>query len=287
MNHIDSLQKGIDYIESKLTDVIYNEELSAVTCMSAVHFQKTFFGLTGMTVGEYVRNRRLTLAAAELTGGKSSVLEVALKYGYESSEGFSRAFREFHGVNPNEIKTGKTNYYLFNKITLEIKVNGGNKMNFEIIELAKRSFAGIRTIAHGNMNKDIDKRWDNDDEAWEATRKEQNDLVTEDHIWYEIYRKKDDDTYFHYICTDRKEIPEGCESVLFEGGLYAKITTEKCKYSTDQLKDTYYSSLIDNQWLADSGYILDCSRDQLHVTHWTMIEKEERYIEIYLPVFKS
>lgn len=190
MNHIDSLQKGIDYIESKLTDVIYNEELSAVTCMSAVHFQKTFFGLTGMTVGEYVRNRRLTLAAAELTGGKSSVLEVALKYGYESSEGFSRAFREFHGVNPNEIKTGKTNYYLFNKITLEIKVNGGNKMNFEIIELAKRSFAGIRTIAHGNMNKDIDKRWDNDDEAWEATRKEQNDLVTEDHIWYEIYRKK-------------------------------------------------------------------------------------------------
>lgn len=286
MNNIESLQRGIDYIESNLTDVINNEELSSAACMSAVHFQKTFFGLTGMTVGEYVRNRRLTLAAAELASGKNSVLDVALKYGYESSEGFSRAFKEFHGVNPNELKTKIRNYYLFNKITLEIKVNGGNKMKFEITELEKKNFVGVRTIASGNMNTDIGKRWDNDDEAWEATRKEQNDLITEDHVWYEIYRKKDDETYFHYICTDKKEIPGGCEAVVFKGGLYAKITTERCKYPTEQLKDIYYSSLIDNHWLAKSGYSLDYSRDQLHATHWTMIEREERYIEIYLPVFR-
>lgn len=53
-----------------------------------------------------------------------------------------------------------------------------------------------------------------------------------------------------------------------------------------QLKDVYYSSLIDNRWLSDSGYKLDDNRNQLYVTHWTMVEKEERYIEIYLPISK-
>lgn len=286
MNHLDTLQNGIDYIESHLADEISNEEISAVTRMSIVHFQKAFLGITGLTLGEYIRNRRLTLAATELAGGKNTVLQIALKYGYESSEGFSRAFREFHGVNPNVIKTGKGRFYLFNKITLEIKVNGGNKMNFEITELKNKSLAGIRTIASGNMNKDIDKRWDNDDEAWETTRRQQNELLTDDHIWYEVYRKKDDDTYLHYICSGCDEIPTGCERVNFEGGLYAKITTERCKYPTEQLKGAYYSSLIDNQWLEDAGFELDDKRNQLYVTNWTMIEKEERFIEIYLPVNK-
>lgn len=287
MNQIDSLQSGIDCIERNLTGEINNDELQSVTSMSIVQFQKTFLGITGYTVGEYIRNRRLTVAAFELINNKSSVLDIALKYGYESSEGFSRAFKEFHGVNPNEVKKGKTKFNLFNKITLEIKVNGGSKMNFEIVELENLNFIGVKTTVSGNMNKDIDARWDNDDEVWESTRIQQNDLATYEHIWYEIYKKVDDTQYLHYICTKRNNVPCGCEEVCFNGGLFAKITTEKCKYPTTQLKDVYYSSLIDNQWLADSGYKLDDNRNQLYVTNWTMIDKEERYIEIYLPISKS
>ncbi|MGN0573233.1 MAG: helix-turn-helix transcriptional regulator, partial [Acutalibacteraceae bacterium] len=128
MNQVDSLQKGIDYIENNLAGEIDNVKLQSITSMNVVQFQKTFLGITGYTVGEYIRNRRLTISAFELINSKSSVLDIALKYGYDSSEGFSRAFREFHGVNPNEVKKGKTNFNLFNKITLEIKVNGGSKM---------------------------------------------------------------------------------------------------------------------------------------------------------------
>lgn len=287
MNQIDSLQSGIDCIERNLTGEINNDELQSDTSMSIVQFQKTFLGITGYTVGEYIRNRRLTAAAFELINNKSSVLDIALKYGYESSEGFSRAFKEFHSVNPNEVKKGKTKFNLFNKITLEIKVNGGSKMNFEIVELENLNFIGVKTTVSGNMNKDIDARWDNDDEVWESTRIQQNDLATYEHIWYEIYKKVDDTQYLHYICAKRNNVPCGCEEVCFNGGLFAKITTEKCKYPTTQLKDVYYSSLIDNQWLADSGYKLDDNRNQLYVTNWTMIDKEERYIEIYLPISKS
>ncbi|MCH5317739.1 MAG: helix-turn-helix domain-containing protein [Eubacterium sp.] len=286
MNQVDSLQRGIDSIEENLIGEIDNKKLQIATSMNALQFQKTFLGITGYTIGEYIRNRRLTLAAFELMGGKGSILDIALKYGYDSAEGFSRAFKEFHGVNPNDIKKGKTNFNLFNKITLEIKVNGGSKMKFEIVELKDRDFVGFKTVARGNMNKDIDTRWDNDHEAWEASRKEQNALLTDEHIWYEPYNKIDDTQYVHYICTNREDIPSGCQKVHFEGGLFVKIVTEKCKYPTMQLKDVYYQALIDNSWLSNSGYELDEKRNQLYITNWTMINKEERYIEIYLPVSK-
>ena len=287
MNQVESLQNGINYIENNLIREISNENLQSVTSMSISQFQKTFLRITGYTVGEYIRNRKLTLAAFELINSKNTVLDIALKYGYDSSEGFSRAFMKFHNINPSKIKKGKTNLSIFNKITLEIKVNGGNKMDFEIINLDSQDFVGIKTIALGNMNTDIDKRWDNDDDAWEATRKEQNDIMTDDHIWYEIYKKVDHSQYVHYICSTCGSIPNGSEKVHFDGGLFAKITTEKCKYPTEQLKDVYYQTLLDNEWLSNSGYQLDDERNQLYITNWTMIDKEERYIEIYLPISKT
>lgn len=287
MNQVDSLQQGIDYIENHLMGEICNAHLQSVAAMSISQFQKTFLSITGYTVGEYIRNRRLTLAAFELLNSKNTVLDIALKYGYDSSEGFSRAFKEFHNFNPNEIKKGKANFNIFNKITLEIKVNGGRKMNFKIVNLDSQDFVGFKTISHGNMNKDIDARWENDDDAWEASRQKQNDIMTDDHIWYEIYTKIDEARYAHYICSECNTVPAGCERVHFNGGLFAKITTEKCKYPTEQLKDVYYQTLVDNEWLSDSGYRLDDNRNQLYITNWTMLDKEERYIEIYLPISKS
>lgn len=286
MNQIESLQRGIDYIESHLTKEITNVNIQSVTSMGITQFQKTFLSITGYTIGEYIRNRRLTAAAIELLNSKSTVLDIALKYCYDSGEGFSRAFKEFHGINPNEIKKGRTNFNLFNKITLEIKVNGGRKMEFEIIELDSQEFIGFKMISKGNMNKDIDTRWDNDDDAWESSRKEQNDLMTDDYIWYEVYNKIDDYKYAHYICSKCAEIPVNCEQVHFNGGLFAKFKTAKCKYPTEQLKDLYYQALISNEWLMDSGYALDNDRNQLYITNWTMRDKEERYIEIYLPIYK-
>ncbi len=286
MNQVCSLQKGIDYIEKNLIGEISNDTLQTIASMRIAQFQKTFLSITGYTVGEYIRNRRLTLAALELISSKSTVLDIALKYGYDSSEGFSRAFKNFHGVNPNEIKKGKTKVNLFNKITLEIKVNGGSKMEFEIVRLESQDFTGFKTTAFGNMNRDIDSRWDNDDDAWEATRKEQNDMMTDDRIWYEVYKKIDNSQYTHYICSKCSNVPNNCEKVYFDGGLFAKITTEKCKYPTEQLKDVYYQTLIDKEWLSNSGYKLDDERNQLYITNWTMIDKEGRYIEIYLPISK-
>lgn len=105
MNWITGLQKAIDYIEDHLLeDLQYNE---AAQCFSSeYHFQRVFSILCGYAVCEYVRRRRLSLAATELASTHIKVVDAALKYGYESPDSFSRAFQRFHGVLPSQAKAG-------------------------------------------------------------------------------------------------------------------------------------------------------------------------------------
>ncbi len=103
MNWIDGIQKAIDYIEEHLTENLSYEEIAKQSFSSSFHFQKVFSILCGYTLGEYIRNRRLTLAAEELSLGKGKVIDIALKYGYENPDSFTRAFVKFHGITPSDI----------------------------------------------------------------------------------------------------------------------------------------------------------------------------------------
>lgn len=104
MDWIMGLQKAVDYIEDNLTENIDYEIVAAQSFSSSYHFQRVFSILCGFTVGEYIRNRRLSLAGAELAVGDSKVIDVALKYGYESPDSFAKAFRKFHGILPSQAK---------------------------------------------------------------------------------------------------------------------------------------------------------------------------------------
>lgn len=98
MNWIDGLQQAINYIEDNITEVLDTEEIAARSFSSPYHFQRVFSILCGYTLGEYIRNRRLSLAGAELQRGEIKVIDAAVKYGYESPDSFAKAFRKFHGV---------------------------------------------------------------------------------------------------------------------------------------------------------------------------------------------
>ena len=98
MNWIDSLQQAINYIEDNITEKLDIEEIAARSFSSSYHFQRIFSILCGYTLGEYIRNRRLSLAGAELQRGEIKVIDAAVKYGYESPDSFAKAFQKFHGV---------------------------------------------------------------------------------------------------------------------------------------------------------------------------------------------
>lgn len=101
MDWINMVQKALNFIEENLQEDINAERIAQNVYASSAYFQKIFSIVTGYPVGDYIRNRRLSLAGEEIAGGKIKVIDVALKYGYESPESFTKAFARFHGITPS------------------------------------------------------------------------------------------------------------------------------------------------------------------------------------------
>lgn len=134
MNWINGIQNALDYIENHITDKPDYSEIAEQAYCSVFYFQRIFNALCGMTIGEYIRNRRLTLAGSELSSLKSRVIDVALKYGYESPESFTRAFTKFHGITPSEARRNGSGLKSFSRLSIKIIMKGGNTMNYRIVE---------------------------------------------------------------------------------------------------------------------------------------------------------
>lgn len=131
MTWITGIQKAIDYVEDNLCGKIDYEEAARRACTSAFYFQRVFAILCGYTLGDYIRMRRLTLAGSELISSNDKVIDVALKYGYDSPESFSRAFSRFHAVTPSEARrTGKIKS--FSRISVKLILTGGDTMDYRI-----------------------------------------------------------------------------------------------------------------------------------------------------------
>lgn len=128
---INSIQKAIDYVENHLEEKIDFNEAAKQASSSVFYFQRVFTMLCGCTLGDYIRMRRLSLAGYELIFTDSKVIDIALKYGYDSPESFSRAFVKFHGITPSMAnKTGKIKS--FSGISLKLTITGGDTMDYRI-----------------------------------------------------------------------------------------------------------------------------------------------------------
>ncbi len=132
MNWIQCLSKAISYIESHLTDEINLTEISSQAFTSSSHFQLIFHLVMGMTIGEYIRNRRLSLAAQDLLKGNGTIIEVAMRYQYDTQESFSKAFTRFHGAPPSKVQHRKVK--LFHPISINITIQGGFHMSHKLID---------------------------------------------------------------------------------------------------------------------------------------------------------
>ena len=132
MNYINEMQKAIDFIENNLDKDINFEIVAKEVGMSAFYFHRIFSAVIGISPTTYIRNRRLTVAAQEISKNNKSILDIALKYGFESHEAFSRAFKNFHGVVPKMAKTDGNEFKNFSRANLEFEVNTNNILNYRI-----------------------------------------------------------------------------------------------------------------------------------------------------------
>lgn len=142
MNIIKSFNKTIDYLETVLDDEIDEKKVTQLSGYSYSMFSRLFSILTETTLSEYLRSRRLTEAAVILRDTDEKIIDVAFKFGYESSDSFGNAFKNFHGFTPSEVRNGKP-FKLVSRVQLALSVRGGRSMNITIQKKKAFTVAGI------------------------------------------------------------------------------------------------------------------------------------------------
>lgn len=159
MNWCEVISRAIDYIENNLTKDITIDDIVKDLYISPFYFQKGFSIVCGYGVGEYIRNRRLTLAAYELLHTDNKIIDIALKYGYDSPDSFTKAFTRFHGLTPSLVrKGGKIKEFASLKVNLTLK--GGYTMEYRIEEKESFKIVGLRgNFKYENAGKEIPKVW--------------------------------------------------------------------------------------------------------------------------------
>jgi AraC family transcriptional regulator len=151
---------AIEYIESNLDSALNIEDVAKEAHCSKYHFHRMFFANFKITCAEYIRRRKLTLAAVDLLNTDKSIVDIALKYGYESPNAFTRAFRNIHGINPSKARLGDTSLSSFKRVFFPKDNKAGENMNYKIIEVPEFDIIGkSKSFEFENFVKDGPKFW--------------------------------------------------------------------------------------------------------------------------------
>lgn len=157
---VEGLQNAIDYIETNLTDELDIKDIASRAYVSEFHFQRIFNALCGFTVGEYIRCRRLSLAAQELSSKDIKVIDVAMKYGYDSPDSFTRAFAKFHHMTPSMAKDKGGIYQSFSPLKIKVNLEGGTMLEYKIVEKAAFTVMGrLKKFQVDSAYDEIPKFW--------------------------------------------------------------------------------------------------------------------------------
>ncbi|WML34304.1 AraC family transcriptional regulator [Clostridium sp. OS1-26] len=162
MDSLKRMNEALSYIEENLTNDIDLKEVARIALCSEYHFQRMFSFLAGVTLSEYIRRRRLTLAAFELNNSNMRVIDVAIKYRYSSADSFTRAFQGLHGITPSEARSNGQSLKAYPRMIFQLSIKGGDEMNYRIEEKEAFSIVGIKKRVHiifNGVNLEISEMW--------------------------------------------------------------------------------------------------------------------------------
>ena len=155
MEWIVAIQKAITYIEEHIMEEINYEDVAKNVFISSYEFHRAFSFLTGMTANSYIRNRRLSLAGKEIVESDVKITDIALKYGYETPESFTKAFTRFHGVSPKIARDDSAKLILFNPFVIKLTLDGGKIMDYRITQTKQQKFiALVRSFKNEIINEE-------------------------------------------------------------------------------------------------------------------------------------
>ena len=295
------IENAINYIEMNLDDELDYAVIAAQAYSSEYHFQRMFSYITGFTLGEYIRNRRLSLAAKDIMQGQK-IIDVAFKYDYDSPDSFAKAFKIFHGILPSEIKGKDVKLVEFPPLKLPELQKTSSGIIFRIKEIRTYELIGFKKYFYGSPSgvaREVQER-----ELLTTTRAKQwllrgaaSNIETEFFVLSNITDKGYD--FFVAYELDKYDIEDlynptvsginfvdqfGFEQITVSSGLYAVFETSR------QIKPVaaYFSlrKMILQENLLNKEYRILDSPELIQI-HWRPIKgKKNRYIEICIPIEK-
>jgi len=282
------LNRVIEYIEDHLTDDLSLEAISEYAGVSDYHFRKIFYYLSGMTLSEYVKNRKLSEATLDLLNGEQ-VTDVAFKYGYQSLDGFSRAYKKWSGSLPSEaIRKGLGKS--FPKLSLVISVKGGEDMEFRIVEKPAFNLVGVSKrvpMQFEGVNQEIVKLAESiTEEQRREMRSLQNieplEIVNASYEGDAKFMKEEGDlTHLIGVLTTEENVSPILEKVPVPAYTWAVFPNEGAFPST--LQNTMAS--VYAEWLPTSGYeVIDAP--SFSFTKMDPDKGSWAYSEVWVPVRK-
>lgn len=279
MDVLERLNGVVTYVEENLCGEIDLNELSRITYHTPDGFNRFFSYMTQTTLAEYARKRRLTKAAYDLRNSDIKVIDVALKYGYESADAFAKAFVKQHGVTPTKARNLSETIRAYPPVSFHILIKGAKDMEFKIIDSDEIVLKGISKEFTGPTSD----RFEQEHIMWADDHDDvQNKVNTAvPGIWYGIWNKGVYSIAKKQGEAERKEL----ETIVIPSGKYAVFTSDFGGFAGDVLPKL--REQIFDSWLADSSY-KQTADYEVEVYHlFPKSEKHKRYYEIWIPVIKK
>lgn len=281
MEWIERLNEAIGYIEEHLLDGIDYEQLGRIACCSSYHFQRMFTYMAGVPLSEYIRRRKMSLAAVDLQGKDMKIIDVAGKYGYSSPTAFNRAFQSVHGIAPSAVRNEGVPVKSFPAITFKITVKGVEEMNYRIETKEAFRIAGVSVP----LDKDIEKNFMVIPPKWQEISMDGTlqrligMMDTPPMGVLGVSVCNDREPWKYYIAVATSQAADGLEEYTIPAATWAVFPGEGTNESIQELERR-----IVTEWLPTSGYEYGDAAD---VEVYLNPDPQNAKYEVWIPVVKK
>lgn len=251
MDWINKFNSAINYMEEHMKEEIDMDAVGRIAGCSSYHFQRMFTYMADVTLSEYIRRRRMSLAAVDLLAGEK-VIDVALSYGYDSPTAFSRAFKNIHGIAPSMISKEEVNIKSYPPICFHISVKGEREMNYRIVKKETFRIVGISTP----LEKELEKNFEKVPQMWGRAHAEgiipvllQNMDKNMPGIMGVSTCNNGEEWKYYIAVSSTIDTPEGMDEYMIPAFTWAAFSGEGSGISIQDLERK-----IVTDWLPTSGY---------------------------------
>lgn len=290
MDSLKNMNAAMQHIEDNLTHEIDFKEVAKIAFCSEYHFKRMFSFLAGVSLSEYIRCRRLTLAAFELKDSNAKVIDVAIKYGYNSPDSFTRAFQNLHGITPSEARSTIRSLKAYSPMTFQLSIQGGNAMNYRIEEKDPFRIIGIQKrvpIVFNGVNEEIASMWKSLDPGAIETLKSLSNIeptgIISASTNFSEGRMEEKGELDHYIgVTTTKDCPKQFKQLEVAASTWAIF--EAVGPFPDALQNVW--GRIYSEWFPSSNYEL-AEGPEILWNESKDVSSPNFRSEIWVPVFKK